>query len=56
MSTGIWKAKIATRIDSARVMLPATWPLRRNTARARKKNTIGMTAASADRPRLPSGL
>ncbi|MNN95567.1 hypothetical protein D3C81_2143950 [compost metagenome] len=56
MSTGIWNAKIATRIDNARVMLPATWPLRRNTAKARKKNTIGMTAASADRPRLPSGV
>ncbi|MOA64581.1 hypothetical protein D3C78_1906770 [compost metagenome] len=56
MSTGIWKAKIATRIDKARVMLPATCPLRRNTAKARKKNTMGMTAASADRPRLPSGV
>ncbi|MCY1183967.1 hypothetical protein D9M73_246230 [compost metagenome] len=56
MSTGIWKAKIATSIDKARVMLPATCPLRRNTAKARKKNTMGMTAASADRPRLPSGV
>ncbi|MNN83770.1 hypothetical protein D3C81_2008550 [compost metagenome] len=56
MSTGIWKAKIATRIDKPSVILPATWPLRRNTARARKKNTMGMTAASADKPRLPRGL
>ncbi|MNF19016.1 hypothetical protein D3C80_2234680 [compost metagenome] len=56
MSTGIWNAKIATAMDKASVMLPATCPLRRNTAKARKKNTMGMTAASAERPRLPSGL
>ncbi|MNW16078.1 hypothetical protein D3C71_2148080 [compost metagenome] len=56
MSAGIWNAKIATAIASARVMLPATCPLRRNTARARKKNTMGITAARADKPRLPSGL
>ncbi|MOA48006.1 hypothetical protein D3C78_1706900 [compost metagenome] len=56
MSAGMPKAKMATRMDRARVMLPATWPFRRNTARARKKNTIGISAASADRPRLPSGV
>ena len=56
MSAGMWKAKMATAMASARVMLPAMWPLRRNTARARKKNTIGMTAAAADRPRLPRGV
>ncbi|MNO66750.1 hypothetical protein D3C76_575470 [compost metagenome] len=56
MSAGIWKAKMATAMDSARVMVPATWPFMRNTARARKKKMIGINATSADRPRLPSGV
>ncbi|MDT4872619.1 hypothetical protein D3C81_1745640 [compost metagenome] len=56
MSAGIWKAKMATAIDSARVMVPAMWPFMRNTARARKKNTMGISATSADSPRLPRGV
>ena len=46
---------MATASEMATVMVPATCPFMRSTARATKKKMIGRAATSEDNQRLPSG-